>query len=58
MRILKLLPLQGAGRNAVYTEVLQVASCRPRRGRTVARQDVVRPLWGRFLPPDACPQVP
>ena len=27
-------------------------------GRTGARLDVVRPLWGRFLPPVGCPQVP
>ena len=53
-----------------FTELSQVASCRPsmsdllvltyrpRRGRTGARLDVVRPLWGRFLPTIGCPQVP
>ena len=35
-----------------------MASHRPRRGRTGARLDVVRPLWGRFLPTIDCPQVP
>ena len=30
---------------------------RPQRGRTETRLDVVRPLWGRFLPPDDYPQV-
>ena len=31
---------------------------RPQRGRTGVSRDVVRPLWGRFLPPDDYPQVP
>ena len=31
--------------------ITDTLSCRPRRGRTGARQGVVRPLWGRLLPP-------
>ena len=38
--------------------IVDALSNRPRRGRTEARLDEVRPLWGRFLPPDTCLQVP
>ena len=38
--------------------IADTLSNRPQRGRTGARLDVIRPLRGRFLPPEACPQVP